>query len=63
MASLATIKELHRKVGIMSAETVSDTMRKWYDATTKYIARKENKLECQSNPPLQKKEPVASGTG
>lgn len=62
MASLAAIKELHRKVGLMPANTISDMMRKWYNATTKYIAREEKKLECPQNQPLPKREHEASGT-
>lgn len=66
MASLKTIKELHRKVGELPANKVSDTMRRWYNATTKYIQREERKLACQQAPsqePADSPRAVACGTG
>lgn len=48
MASLATIKELHKKVGLMPANTTSDKILRWYNATTKYIIREEEKISCKN---------------
>jgi hypothetical protein len=61
MASLESIKKLHKNVGESPAHTISDTVKRWFAATTKYIAKMEQELSCstQQHP---KKELEASGT-
>lgn len=44
MASIEKIKELHQKIGQMPTNTTSDAILKWYNATSRYIARKEKEL-------------------
>ena len=52
MASLKSIKKLHKRLGEMDARFISPQLRKWYRATTTYIAREERRLACRNQAAL-----------
>lgn len=60
--TLEQIKVLHAKVGALPANKVSPVLLRWYNATTKSIARQERSLACQAK---QEANPLvaACGTG
>lgn len=58
--NLQQVKVLHAKVGALPANKVSPVMLRWYNATTKSIARQERSLACQAK---QEANPKAAPSG